>query len=274
MQSLLRGRKAAALVSAAALLLLLFPENISSDGNGWHPLGSSMHVVIFAGLAWIWGRSVPVRLRGWTLWAALAVVSAGVEGLQPHLGRSAELADWLYGVGGAACVCSTWHHRRRFQIRWAAVGALCLFPLAWDMGMARMEIRAFPVLADPGARWARRGWTWNSTYLVGASDEGLRVKVDSTLKNEGLGAYPGLFREPAGSDWRAARSFRADVFWAAEVPAILAVRVDDRPGNPPYAERFQREFAVTQGWNSVQIPAEELGRASGGRPLNLEKIRR
>ena len=49
--------------------------------------------------------------------------------------------------------------------------------------------------------------------------------------------------------------------------------MDDLPGNPPYAERFQREFAVTQGWNHVKIPAAQWGTASGGRAMNVEAIR-
>jgi hypothetical protein len=66
---------------------------------------------------------------------------------------------------------------------------------------------------------------------------------------------------------------RADLFWPAPEPVGFAIRVDDHSGYPAAAERFQREFSITQGWNSVRIPAAELGRTSGGRPLRLESIR-
>ena len=66
---------------------------------------------------------------------------------------------------------------------------------------------------------------------------------------------------------------QVDLFWPESLPAVFAVRVDDRPGNPPYAERFQKEFAVAQGWNAVRISAEEIAQAAGGRPLRLDQVR-
>ena len=66
---------------------------------------------------------------------------------------------------------------------------------------------------------------------------------------------------------------QADLFWPEAGPAVFAVRVDDRPGNPSYAERFQKEFAVTQGWNAVRIPAEEIAKTPAGRPLRLDQVR-
>lgn len=64
-----------------------------------------------------------------------------------------------------------------------------------------------------------------------------------------------------------------DLFWPEAGSAVFAVRVDDRPGNPPYAERFQKEFAVTQGWNAVRIPAEVIAQTAGGHPLHLDQVR-
>ena len=66
---------------------------------------------------------------------------------------------------------------------------------------------------------------------------------------------------------------QVDLFWPEAWPAVFAVRVDDRPGNPPYAERFQKEFAVTQGWNAVRIPAGEIAQTAGGRPTRLDQVR-
>jgi hypothetical protein len=197
-----------------------------------------------------------------------------MEWIQSHLGRSAEWTDWLYGAGGAACICGTWRGQGRFRIRWIGVLVLCLFPLVWEGAMVRMEIRAFPVLADPGATWSRRGWTLNGVRISALPREDFRIVSGSKAAKEQPASNPGAFRAPICSDWSRMEAFHTKIFWPASPPAVLAVRVDDRPGNPPYADRFQREFAVTQGWNAVCIPAHELGKTSGGRPLRLGTIRK
>jgi len=68
------------------------------------------------------------------------------------------------------------------------------------------------------------------------------------------------------------KQLTTDVYWPGPESAVLVVRVDDRPGNPPYWDRFQREMNITQGWNRIWIPAAELAATSGGRPMNLQRI--
>ena len=138
--------------------------------------------------------------------------------------------------------------------------------------MACMEMRAFPVLAEPGPAWAERGWTENGVRMISLSGDGFRVEADPVSAGAGT-AYPGIFRSPACSDWSGAEALRARLFWPAPNQVFFALRVDDRPGNAPYADRFQLEFAVTQGWNSVEVPVEDLRRTSGGRPMDLSSIR-
>ena len=184
------------------------------------------------------------------------------------VGRSAEWSDWFYGMGGAACICAT--GRWRGSLRWLSVLALCLFSPAGEIAMVRMEAAAFPVLAQPGSRWADRGWSLNGVEFAAFGEEGFCL---SRTSDAPAFSYPGLFREPAHQDWRGVRAMQADLFWPEAGPAVFAVRVDDRPGNPPYAERFQKEFAVTQGWNVVRIPAEEIAQTPAGRPLRLDQVR-
>ena len=230
-----------------------------------------MHVVLFAGLAWIVGRNLSARRRTWAVWGLVTALSAGVEWLQPLVGRSAELADWLYGAGGAACICAAGQTRSR--VRWGGVLALCLIPLAWEMALFGMEHRAYPVLADSGMAWSHRGWVLNSVQIAAGAFPGLRLEAVSNADPIATVAYPGLFRAPAYSDWRGARALRAELYWPDRDSAVFAIRVDDRTGNPVYADRFQREFSITQGWNRIRIPIDDLGKTSGGRRLELDAIR-
>lgn len=262
-----KRRSAAAFGGLAVLALLLAPLSLPPEGSVGRAFGGSAHVALFAGLAWLVGRALSPSRRGWLPWAGLAFLSAGVEWLQPLVGRSAEWVDWFYGIGGAACICGTW--RWRGGLRWAGVLALGLFPWAWEGAMIRLETQAFPVLAQPGRLWSSRGWSLNGVNLSVSHQEGFRL---SPGPSENSTSYPGFFREPTCSDWRRIRALHLDLFWPETLPAVFAVRVDDRPGNPPYAERFQREFSVTNGWNRVQIPSEEIAWTAGGRPMRMDHV--
>ena len=263
----MKGIGRAAALGAAALLLLGAPLPLAAESPFWRAAAGAAHVGLFAGLAWGWGRFLSPERRGLFLWAGLALFAAAAEGLQPFAGRSAEWSDWLCGASGAACVCATW--RRGRTMRWVGTLAVAVLPFLWEGGMLLAEQRAFPVLARPAAGWARRGWTVNGAKLS-AAEEGLRL-VRRAADNPP--AYPGLFRAPARRDWRGMRGLSAELYWPSSSLAVFAIRIDDRPGNPPYTDRFQKEFAVTQGWNIVRISAEETARTAGGRPLRLDAVR-
>ena len=265
------GWLAAPVGSAAVALLLLWPVELPPGSSLWHAAGGSAHVLLFAGLAWAWGRRLPAHLRGWALWGMLAVFSAGMEWLQPRTGRSAEWTDWFFGAAAAAVICGTWSRRRPVWRR-AGLLVLGLFPVAWAATMVYMEMRAFPVLADPRSVWAERGWMENFVRIASVRDKGLKVEAAPAAGGAGA-AYPGIFRSPVCSDWRGAESLRATLFWPDTNTVFFAFRVDDRVGPAPYADRFQREFSVTQGWNDLRIPVEDLRWSSGGRPMDLSSIR-
>lgn len=264
----LAGGWRTAAVSVVVLLLLLLPVGLVPGGHVKPAVDGAAHVLLFALLAWMWGPLMPRRRRGWTLWLAVVATAALVEALQAGFGRSAEVVDWLYGAAGAAWVCATWRMRKS-GVRAAGMALVVAFPLVWQAVMLAQEVRAFPVLATPDAVWAGRGWLENGGHLRREA-KGFRFTPDP--QQAGSASYPGVFREPAVRDWRHMVALNSAIYWPKTSPAIMGVRVDDRRGNPPYAERFQREFTVTQGWNRIQIPVADLSRTSGGRPFQLDHV--
>jgi hypothetical protein len=257
----------AGLTGAAALALLL-PLELPPGGAGWTAASRSFHGLLFAGLAWVWGRSLPVRWRGAPLWAGLMLLAAGAEIAQSWLGRTGEWPDWVCGTAGAGVVCASWHWEHKVRARLMAVGLVCFSPLGWGGYLYYQEARAFPVLMVADSVWAETGWQLNAVRLQRSPGQGLRIApADADT------AYPGLFRAPARKDWRGAQGISLTLYWPDEHPAILAIRADDRPENPAYADRFQQEFTVTQGWNRVWIAGKELARTSGGRPMEMGHIR-
>ncbi len=262
-----RWRAAAAMLScavAAAGLLMPLPPAFS---NLWmQGMGGAGHVLLFALLAWILGRAGPPNRPGWRLWLGLAAFAAAAEIIQPGVGRSAEWQDWFCGAAGAAVVTGMWAYRRRW--RWAGLGLVVLLPVAWQGILIFQEWRAFPVLAAPPATWSQRGWTVNGGRL----SHGRRAELVFYPRAASNPDYPGLFRTPVVRNWSRAGAFEMKLYWPEATSAVFAVRIDDRPGNPAYGDRFQMECSVTQGWNAIQIPANLLARTSGGRPLCMDKI--
>lgn len=268
-----RGRAVAGLSCAGALLLLMVPLCEPPKGALWSAIGLGGHAVLFGVLAWIGSVEFPGHQRGWPLWIGLTLFAAAVELIQPWVGRSRELSDWIFGSAGAAVVCGTWPLSRSRQVRSAGMLVLGLSPLLWVLSLRGAESRAFPVLMDVGSIWSRHGWTLNAVRLEVDGELGMRVESAPRGKGNVPSSYPGLFRVPARSDWRGMGELQAAIFWSGDGSTVMALRIDDREGNPAYADRFQKEITVTQGWNRVQIPASEWGRTSGGQPLHVEAIR-
>jgi hypothetical protein len=267
------GRREGAEAIVVALFVLLWPWAAPPGGPLWDAASRSFHGLLFAGLAWIWGRALPIRWRAAPLWAGLILLAALVEIVQPWLGRTGEWADWACSAAGAGVVCASWQWWRKAWARLMIVAVVSASPLLWTGYWVFQEARAFPVLAAADAYWSGTGWRLNAVKLQKDSEHGLRVVWQEAEGAADTMAYPGLFRTPARSDWRGAQGLRITLHWPAEQPAILAIRVDDRPGNPAYADRFQREFTVTQGWNRVWIAGGDLMRTTGGRPMEMDRIR-
>jgi hypothetical protein len=261
----------AALGTVAIAVCFLFPIPAPPDQSMAQAAGAAGHVFLFAALAFLWGRALPRWASGWFLWGFLALAAALLEWVQPWAGRSCEGSDWLFGVGGAACICGTASSGWKAAARWGCVGVLAVLPLVWTAGLRASESRAFPALASPDAFWSRRGWIQNGVRISPESAEAFRV--ESRLDKQGDAApYPGLFRRTVNPNWKGGGSFQTRLYWPGPSKAVFAIRVDDLSDNPPYAERFQREFSVTQGWNRIDIPAAEWGRTSEGRPMKMEAI--
>lgn len=258
-------------LAVVPVLLFLWPAAFLPERT---PLtgaaGLALHVGVFAGWAQVsirvWGR----RISPSWIWLMLAGLAGALEWVQPWIGRSGEWLDWVAGAAGAGWICMFAPAGAR-RMRWGGVGVMMLVPIAWAGGLLGLETRAFPVLAQPGLVWAAQGWVLNGATLSTTEEGEFRLRRSPPAEVD-HDRHPGVFRRPAVADWRGAEFLTTRIYWPETESAVWALRVDDRSGNPPYADRFQREFAVTQGWNIVRIPVEKLGRTSGGRPLDLGNI--
>ena len=226
------------------------------------------HVLYFAFLA----ASLLYRMR-WqhpgTIWGMVAGLAALVEWLQPFAGRSCELADWLYGASSAGVVCLACKGR---SVKTGAVFAACglvvllVLPLLCQNYFRKMpEKDSFPVLADFAAGWGNAGWDLNEVLLVREGCLQCKASADPVQ-------YSGLFRQPVVHDWSAFSFLAFRVLWPGKESVVLGIRIDDRSGNPPYDDRYQRHFTLSNGWNEIRLAGIGTGKTPGGRSLDWHHV--
>ena len=254
-------------ISAAVVALLLAPLPHAHENATMRMASGAVHALLWSIVDWQLVGRVPVRLRGWPLWLGLAALAGLLELLQPRVGRSAEWADWICGMAGATAVIATPRWRAGWRI--TLILGIALIPPLWAGTLWVQEVRAFPVLVDPYALWARQGWAQHGGRIRIRDFSQLWFDSGPTAEEA---EYPGLFRSAAHSDWRGFAALKGSMYWPEAVPVVMAVRVDDQRGNPPYAERFQQEMVATQGWNQIMIPTTALQKTPGGRQLRLDQI--
>ena len=96
--------------AALVIALLLLPEGLwhgvaEVPGADLPGLDKGVHVLLFAGLAWLWSRSLAllgVARPGLVALVAAAALGGALELLQPLAARERDLADALANAAGAA----------------------------------------------------------------------------------------------------------------------------------------------------------------------------
>lgn len=261
--------------TALALWLLFWPFEQDGDRRKVAGFDKAVHVAVFAGLAWVWGRASGAETPGaegrrnrWRLAAVLAAATVLVEVAQPLTGRSRDWLDSVAGCAGIAAATLSWGRGfGTLALVCAALAGACMGRGAWNLWT---EWRAFPVLAEGGggcwsADWHLRGVAGEPT------GEGLRL----TPLPGGPETWRGAFRVPVRGDWSDRGDWKLRVEWGGAEEATLEVRLDDRrEKEPAYNERFQREWRVSPGWNELAIPRGEWTKTSGGGELDAADIAR
>ena len=72
--------------------------------------------------------------------------------------------------------------------------------------------------------------------------------------------------------WSADADFVMDVFLSSPERLTLIMRVHDVEHNDEYYDRFNREFALTRGYQQLRIPIEEIRQGPKTREIDLDHI--
>jgi predicted MPP superfamily phosphohydrolase len=115
--------------------------------------------------------------------------------------------------------------------------------------------------------WECHKWFERSEAHVTSGKHSLKVVLPP-------GQYPGINFRGVREDWSKRNFFKMDVFNPSEERFNFHVRIDDHKSGWEYAHRFDTDFELKPGMNSISIPMDSIKTNINHRPLNVKKIKR
>ncbi len=115
--------------------------------------------------------------------------------------------------------------------------------------------------------WECPKWFERSTQGATSGRYSLRVTLPP-------GRYPGVNFREFPEDWSGRNYLKMDVLNPSGRKLILHIRIDDQESGWGYANRFDRNFPLEPGMNSISIPIDSLKTNRGSRPLDLRRIKK
>lgn len=278
------------------MLLLIGLPFFFYGGPGYHSARSYKaawdlgHILFFAILSlWLHG---PLRNTGagrstirasLTLFLLVFAVGFVVEVVQMlATERSPDLSDLLRNQLGCLLAMAFLIRPSPFQGKWLQpvvrvtvcgllVGAL--WPLARAVTDEYLAAKQFPVLSDFETPFERYRWNnvrqlQEESTTVRHGSRAMRVQL-STAKYSGVA----LFYFPR--DWRGYSALHCSVYNPQPDPLMLNCRIHDvhhKDNGSEYADRFNQQFILQQGWNDLVVSLDRVKNAPKGRSMDMEHI--
>lgn len=270
--------RAAALCAIAMLLALVVAPPVLAASVLLAALHDAGHVLTFALIAAMLCLFVEPRGTGLaTFFAVVAALAVGTEVAQPFFAGADTLEvaspgdvgrDLLGAAIGALAWSAVRRRRRRLWIPAAVLLAAGLGPLAFT-GWAYAQRAMHPQVV-----WEAGRATWQ--VFLEAPIEGRIERGGGRLRFTATGdSYAGLSIIEPPPDWRGYDALRIALANPGATPIRINVRIDDRPQDTEYEERFNRERTVPAGTSLAwRIPLADIERGPAGRALDLARIAR
>lgn len=257
----------------AVLLAIVVRPPIAESSVLLGALHDAGHVIAFSLIAF--ALCVILRPASWrwvVILAVLAALAVGTEWAQRWLGGAFSLGDVGRDLLGAAIGVSAWiAARRRRPILFAAAAIAMvagLVPLGFT-GWAYTQRAAEPDLVWDASRATHR-------VFIEPPRNGSFVRPDGASYARFTSAsdtYAGIvIREPT-PDWREYGALVVRLSNPGDAAVTMNVRVDDRPADTEYEDRFNRaRFVPAHTEVQWRIPLHEIEHGPVGRRLDLSHI--
>jgi len=247
-----------------------------------------MHVPVFGivavGLFALLGRRFQLGTRAAIVAGAIFLLGVASEVAQIPTARDASLEDLFRDVAGGVagligCIAFSreLHSGKTFRLMLLVVAILVLSPAAAPLvsvTLAYMERnQQLPVLISGNQKnaiqFVRRHDTETANIVVGALG-GLCI-----LTNAGNGRGPGLAFQDLWPNWSAYSLISILLDNTSDSALEIIVRIHDvehRSGSQPHDDRYNRQFVLHAGPNTIAIPLSDVASAPSYRTLDVRSI--
>lgn len=299
------GQRPGAVPALLCLAALVAAQQLSSIGGEdllGRTLNNSLHIPLFAAVAWLLGRLLPAA-GPLTLLAAALGLGAATEAAQVLTARDASLMDLGLDLLGAAPVVAALAAsrrlarqgapRRRVVLLWSAtvmlVAAMTLAAPARVLLAYQARDQAFPVILDPAVTPGSPLFESNSQLRGVAAPAGWAGDDGPVLAVTWADTrYPGITIAEVTGDWQEYQALVVEMLVPPGPPASLTVALGyrGRPGTSAYLRRdagpgFHRlvyplaDFApaVVAGQARVDRLILHTGQEHAGRRVVLGRVR-
>ena len=205
-----------------------------------------------------------------------------VELAQTGSVRTPDIIDIIRDIIGGLVALSFWAPARktiskaRLRI-WQAISAtlvaMAFFPLTTAILDERKALKQFPALSDFESLFEIDRWTGDADFSIDHETSyhgkaSLKVELNTSL-------YSGVGLKYFPENWQHYNELQLSIFNPDSEPIQLTCRIHDRQhtrGRQLYADRFNRKFSISSGWNLIRIQLNQIENAPLKRKMALNQI--
>jgi VanZ family protein len=275
-------------ISGICLLLLFIGGPNQFSPRSYNYAWDLGHILAFSFWSYVlfdlWKRISKAPFLRQCIWILLISLFSGIliELLQANIDRTPSISDILKDLLGSLVALAFFIPSRKQVskmslriLQWSVLFLLLLaiFPLAKALLDEAIARKQFPVLSTFETPFEIERWSGNSELTI---DHDIIKRGNSSLKVPLTTAqYSGVFLVHFPGDWRNFRFLQFSIFNPSSKPLKIHCRVHDRfhiVNGQAYNDRFGSQFILTQGWNDITIPMEQILNAPVSRTMDLANI--
>ena len=274
------------LAVGSVLLFLGGPDYYSSRSVKYFwDIGHIVYFALITVLLSQWRFVAQMSLaRQWTIILSITLLlGVSIEFMQYGVARSPDTGDVLFDLTGSLLVLVfgslglalkpvSW--RLSLQLAVLALLLVQLWPLTKSLIDEAIARQQFPLLADfetpfESDRWA--GSASPSVESMPSISQGKLLKLSLTTNK-----YSGVTLNYFDGNWTAARTLKFSFYNPEVNPLQIICRIHDHQhadGHQEYADRFNHNFLLVQGWNHIEIDLDEVKQSPASRRMDMRRIR-